>query len=78
MIPQDTIQKVLSAANITEVVSEFVNLKKKGVNYLGVCPFHNEKTPSMIVSPAKGIFKCFGCQTGGDAFGFLMKKEGME
>lgn len=77
MIPQDTIQKVLSAANITEVVSEFVNLKKKGVNYLGVCPFHNEKTPSMIVSPAKGIFKCFGCGKAGNAISFVMEHEAM-
>lgn len=77
MIPQDTIQKVLSAANIYEVVSEFVKLKKKGVNYMGVCPFHNEKTPSMVVSPAKGIFKCFGCGKAGNSISFVMEHEAM-
>jgi DNA primase len=75
MIPQETIQRVLDAANIEQVVSEFVSLKKKGVNYLGVCPFHNEKTPSLVVSPAKGIYKCFGCGKSGNAIGFVMEHE---
>jgi DNA primase catalytic core len=75
MIPQETIQRVLDAANIEQVVSEFVSLKKKGVNFLGVCPFHNEKTPSLVVSPAKGIYKCFGCGKSGNAIGFVMEHE---
>ncbi len=77
MIDKGTIDKVMetSQGQITEVVSEFVNLKKRGVNYLGLCPFHNEKTPSFIVSPHKGIFKCFGCGKGGNAVNFLMEHE---
>ena len=65
MIDQATIQKIFDAADIYEVVSDFVSLKKRGVNYLGLCPFHNEKTGSFTVSPAKGIYKCFGCGKGG-------------
>ena len=75
MIPQETIQRVLDAANIQEVISDFVRLRRQGVNYLGVCPFHNEKTPSMVVSPAKGIFKCFGCGMGGNAIKFIQEHE---
>lgn len=62
-------------SQITEVISEFVNLKRRGINYIGNCPFHNEKTPSFIVSPHKGIFKCFGCGKGGNAVNFLMEHE---
>ncbi len=61
MIDQLTIEKILDAANIVDVVSEFVTLRKRGVNYVGLCPFHNEKTPSFYVSPSKGICKCFSC-----------------
>ncbi|HRT48754.1 MAG TPA: DNA primase, partial [Bacteroidales bacterium] len=63
------------AAQIVEVIQEFVHLKKRGVNYLGLCPFHNEKTPSFTVSPSKGIFKCFGCGKGGNVVNFIMEHE---
>ena len=75
MIDHNTIQKIIDTAEITEVVQDFVNLKKRGVNYLGLCPFHNEKTPSFTVSPSKGIYKCFGCGKGGNAVNFVMEHE---
>jgi len=75
MIDQATIERIVDAAHISEVVSEFVTLKKRGVNQLGLCPFHNEKTPSFTVSPAKGIFKCFGCGKGGNSVNFIMELE---
>jgi DNA primase len=77
MIDKGTIDRVMETAQsqITEVVSEFVNLKRRGINYIGLCPFHNEKTPSFIVSPHKGIYKCFGCGKGGNAVNFLMDHE---
>lgn len=75
MIDQSTIQKIFDAADIYEVVSDFVSLKKRGVNYVGCCPFHNEKTGSFTVSPAKGIYKCFGCGKGGNAVNFIMEHE---
>ncbi|MBW8326331.1 MAG: DNA primase [Prolixibacteraceae bacterium] len=75
MIDQATIERIVDAANISDVVSEFVTLKKRGVNQLGLCPFHNEKTPSFTVSPAKGIFKCFGCGKGGNSVNFIMELE---
>ncbi|MBN2166375.1 MAG: DNA primase [Marinilabiliaceae bacterium] len=77
MIDQVTIDRVVETAQgqIVDVVSEFVSLKKRGSNYLGHCPFHNEKTPSFIVSPYRGIFKCFGCGKGGNAVHFLMEHE---
>ncbi len=77
MIPQETIQRILDAANIVEVVSDFVTLKKAGVNYIGLCPFHNDKRPSFTVSPSKGICKCFSCGEGGGAVNFIMKHEQM-
>lgn len=77
MINQDTIQRIFETAEITDVVSDFVSLKKRGVNYLGLCPFHNEKTPSFTVAPSKGIFKCFGCGKGGNAVTFVMEHENM-
>ena len=77
MIDQATIQKIFDAADIYEVVSDFVSLKKRGVNYLGLCPFHNEKTGSFTVSPAKGIYICFGCGKGGNAVNFIMEHEQM-
>jgi DNA primase len=75
MIDYATIERILQAAEITDVVGDFVSLKKRGVNYLGLCPFHNEKTPSFTVSPSKGIFKCFGCGKGGNSVNFLMEHE---
>lgn len=76
MIPQQTVQQILDAADVVEVVGEFVSLKKRGGNLMACCPFHNEKTPSFSVSPSKGIYKCFGCGKGGDAVRFLMDLEG--
>jgi DNA primase len=75
LIPRDTIQSIVDTARIEEVVGDFVQLKKRGVNLLGLCPFHNEKTPSFTVSPAKGIFKCFGCGKAGNAVNFVMEHE---
>ncbi|MGL4630791.1 MAG: DNA primase [Leadbetterella sp.] len=77
MIPNDTVQRILAAADIVEVVGDFVSLKKRGSGLIACCPFHNEKTPSFQVSPAKGIYKCFGCGKGGDAIGFVMELEGL-
>ncbi|VEN73683.1 DNA primase [Candidatus Desulfarcum epimagneticum] len=76
-IPEDKIAEIKHAADIVSIISETVALKKTGVNYSGLCPFHSEKTPSFTVSPDKGIFYCFGCGVGGDVFSFLMKKDGM-
>ena len=75
MIPKETIDGIFEAAKIEEVVADFVTLKKRGANLLGLCPFHNEKTPSFTVSPSKGIYKCFGCGEGGNSVSFLMDKE---
>ncbi len=77
MIDNATIERILDAADIVDVVSDFVSLRKRGVNMLGLCPFHNEKTPSFTVSPAKGIFKCFGCGKGGNAVNFIMEHENL-
>ncbi len=77
MIDRATIDRIFAAADIVEVVSDFVSLRRKGVNYGACCPFHNEKTPSFVVSPAKGLFKCFGCGKGGNAVTFVMEHEGM-
>ena len=70
MITQNSVQEIIDTAKIDEVVEDFVNLKKRGVNLIGLCPFHNEKTPSFTVSPTKNIFKCFGCGESGDVFTF--------
>lgn len=75
MIPQTTIMSILDTVRIEEVVGDFVSLKRRGANLIGVCPFHKEKTPSFIVSPAKGIFKCFGCGKAGDSVRFIMEHE---
>jgi DNA primase len=75
MIDQATVERIFDAAEITDVVQDYVTLKKRGVNYLGLCPFHNEKTPSFTVSPAKGIYKCFGCGKGGNSVNFIMEHE---
>lgn len=77
MIPKETIDKIFEEARIDEVVGDFVALKKRGVNMLGNCPFHNEKTPSFTVSPAKGIYKCFGCGASGNSINFVMQHEQM-
>ena len=77
MIDKETVDRIYAAANIVEVVGDFVTLKKKGVNYQACCPFHNERTPSFIVSPSKGLFKCFGCGKGGNAVTFVMEHEKM-
>ena len=75
MIPKETIDLIFETARIDEVVGDFVHLKKRGVNMLGNCPFHDEKTPSFTVSPAKGIYKCFGCGKGGNSVNFVMDHE---
>lgn len=77
MIPQETVNRILDAAQIVDVVGDFVTLKKNGGNYNACCPFHNEKTPSFSVSPSKGIYKCFGCGKAGTAVGFVMEHESM-
>ena len=74
-IPRETVEQILQAARIEEVVGEFVTLKKRGSNMWGTCPFHNEKTPSFSVNPARNIFKCFGCGKAGDSAKFLMEHE---
>jgi DNA primase len=75
MIKPETLERIKDAMRVEEVVSEFVSLRKRGANLLGLCPFHNEKTPSFTVHPVKGIFKCFGCGEGGNAIDFLIKHE---
>ncbi|HEX4372221.1 MAG TPA: DNA primase [Puia sp.] len=75
MISQQTIQQILSKIDIIDIVGEFVKLKKRGANYLGLCPFHNEKTPSFTVSPSKEIYKCFGCGRSGNTISFIMEHE---
>ena len=77
MIDKATIEKIQEAANIVDVVSEFVTLRKSGANYKGLCPFHNERTPSFMVSPARGICHCFGCGKGGTPVSFIMEHEQM-
>jgi DNA primase len=76
-IPEDKVSEIKNAADIVDIVSESVLLKKTGKNFIGLCPFHTEKTPSFTVSPDKQIFYCFGCGTGGNVFSFLMKQEGL-
>ena len=76
MIPQETIDRIFEAARIEEIVGDFVDLKKAGVNYKGRCPFHDEKTPSFVVSPTKGIYKCFGCGKGGNSIMFVQELQG--
>ena len=77
MIDRETIDRVFAAANIVEIVGDYVTLKRKGVNYMACCPFHNEKTPSFVVSPSKGVYKCFGCGKGGNAITFVMEHESL-
>ena len=75
MITQNTIQQILSRIDIVEIVGSFVKLKKRGTNYICLCPFHNEKSPSFTVSASKEIYKCFGCGKSGNSIGFLMEAE---
>ena len=75
MIPHETVDRILDAAQIADVVGDFVTLKRRGANFTACCPFHNEKTPSFYVSPSKGIYKCFGCGKSGTAVGFVMEHE---
>ena len=75
MIDQSTVDRIFDTAQIMDVVQDFITLKRRGVNYLGLCPFHNEKTPSFTVSPAKNIYKCFGCGKGGNPVNFVMEHE---
>jgi len=75
MIDRETTDRIYAAANIVEIIGEYVTLKRKGVNYTACCPFHNEKTPSFVVSPSKGLYKCFGCGKGGNAVTFIMEHE---
>ncbi len=77
MIPQETVDKILDAAQIVDVVSDYVTLKRRGSGYVACCPFHNEKTPSFHVSPSKGIYKCFGCGKAGSAVNFVMEQESL-
>ena len=77
MIPRETVERIIDAARIEEVVGDFVTLKKSGSSYQACCPFHNEKTPSFSVSPAKGVYKCFGCGKAGSAVNFVMEHESM-
>ena len=77
MIPRETVDRIIDAARIEDVVGDFVSLKRRGANFVACCPFHNEKTPSFYVSPAKGIFKCFGCGKVGTAVGFVMEHENL-
>ena len=74
-IPENKIEEIRSASNIVDIISEFINLRKRGKNFIGLCPFHNEKTPSFTVSEEKQIFNCFGCHSGGNVFKFLMDYE---
>ena len=77
MIPQETVNRILDLAQVEDVIGDFVTLKRAGSVYKACCPFHNEKTPSFVVSPAKGIYKCFGCGKSGTAVGFVMEHESM-
>lgn len=77
MIPKFTIDKIIDAARVEEVIGDFITLKKRGANLLGLCPFHGEKSPSFTVSPAKGIYKCFGCSKSGTAVNFIMDHESL-
>ena len=75
MIDRETIDRIYAAADIVDIISDYVTLKRKGVNYQACCPFHQEKTPSFVVSPSRGIYKCFGCGKGGNAINFVMESE---
>ncbi|MEN9444143.1 MAG: primase, partial [Bacteroidota bacterium] len=75
MIDSATVDLIMQTVEIVDVISDYVSLKRRGTNYIGNCPFHNERTPSFNVSPAKGIFKCFGCGKAGNTVHFIMEHE---
>ena len=75
MISRKTIDEIFNVTQVEDIVNDYVNLKRRGVNLIGLCPFHNEKTPSFTVSPAKNLYKCFGCGKGGNAVNFIMEHE---
>ena len=77
MIPQETVNLILDTAQIVDVVSDYVTLKRRGASYVACCPFHNEKTPSFNINEAKGFYHCFGCHESGDAIKFVQKMEGL-
>ena len=77
MIDRATIDRIFEAARIVDVVSDFVSLKRRGANYVGCCPFHNERTPSFSVNQARNIYKCFGCNKAGNSVNFIMEHEHM-
>ena len=77
MIPQDIIDKILDAASIVDVIKDDITLRKQGINYVGLCPFHNEKTPSFVVSPSKGLCKCFSCGKGGNVIWYKMERDNL-
>ena len=77
MIPQHVIEQVRDRTDVTELVGQYVDLKRAGTNYKGLCPFHQERTPSFIVSPERQTFHCFGCGKGGNVFRFLMEMDGV-
>ena len=77
MIDQQTVQKIYDAVDVVDIISDYVSLKRAGSNYKGLCPFHSEKTPSFMVSPAKGIYKCFGCGASGQGVKFIMEHDGL-
>src|SRR5512146_1903192 len=77
MIPDEKVREVRERAPILDVISGYMSLRKSGANYLGLCPFHGEKTPSFNVNPGRAIFHCFGCGLGGNVFSFIMKMEGL-
>ncbi len=77
MISKPTIARIIDSARIEAVVADFLTLKKRGINYIACCPFHNEKTPSFNVNPVRNIYKCFGCGKGGDSVSFVMEHEKM-
>jgi len=74
-IPENKIEEIRSSASIVDIISEYVQLRKRGKNFIGLCPFHSEKTPSFTVSEEKQIYHCFGCHAGGNVFKFLMEYE---
>ena len=77
IIDDEIIERVKSESDIVEVIGRYTKLQKKGRSYMGLCPFHGEKTPSFSVQPEKGYYHCFGCGVGGDVIKFLMEKEGL-
>ena len=78
MIDRETIERIMDTAKVEEVVGDFVALRRRGVNMIGLCPFHNEKTPSFTVYPSDNSFYCFGCGVGGDAITFVMRSENLD